>query len=328
MRHDWDVHLSRWTEAGVVDAATAERIRSWEAKQAGPQGLSWPTRIALAFGALLICAGVLLFVSAHWDELSPGQRMALVLSMVAVFHAGGAYAAGRFELLSMALHTIGTITLGAGIALAGQIFNISEHWPSAVLMWAVGAAAAWALLGHWTQGALTAILLPAWLVSEWTVHVQQAHSYYVLPVFVGLCGLSFAYLGARRGAADRPLRRALGWIGGLALLPAAAPLAVNVAKPPADGDVAVAWIIAVLAPLIVAGCLRGRGAIWIAGFVAWSALTGLESLKHEGSVPVYLLYAIGSLGLAAWGMREFRVERVNLGIAGFAITVAVFTFHR
>src|ERR1019366_3532462 len=113
---------------------------------------------------LLLASGVLLFVSAHWDDLSAGQRMALVLLMVAVFHVGGAVAAGHFEALSVALHTIGTVALGAGIALAGQIFNLSEHWPAAVLLWAAGAALAWALLKHWTQAALMAILFPYWLL--------------------------------------------------------------------------------------------------------------------------------------------------------------------
>jgi hypothetical protein len=57
-------------------------------------------------------------------------------------------------------------------------------------------------------------------------------------------------------------------------------------------------------------------------------LTAFIVFTREGSVPVYLLYATGSLGHAAWGMRELRVERVNLGIAGFAITVAVFYFSQ
>jgi uncharacterized membrane protein len=75
--------------------------------------------------------------------------MGLLVLMIAVFHAGGAAIGERFESLSIALHTIGTISLGAGIALAGQIYHLSEHWPSAILLWAVGSAIAWALLRQW-----------------------------------------------------------------------------------------------------------------------------------------------------------------------------------
>src|ERR1035437_6967207 len=85
MRNDWDVHLARWMAAEVLDSDTAARIRLWESENARSQGLRWPILIALAFGALLLASGVLLFVSAHWDDLSAGQRMALVLLMVAVF---------------------------------------------------------------------------------------------------------------------------------------------------------------------------------------------------------------------------------------------------
>jgi len=41
---------------------------------------------------------------------------------------------------------------------------------------------------------------------------------------------------------------------------------------------------------------------------------------------VYALCALGSIGLIAWGMKERREERVNLGIAGFALTVLFFYF--
>src|SRR5271166_3271999 len=156
MRNDWESHLDQWILAGVIDPATGQRIRAWESEQARPQGFRWPILIALAFGAILLGAGVLLFVSAHWDELSATQRMTLVVLMVAIFHVGGASVASRFEGLSVALHTLGTVALGAGIALAGQIFNLSEHWPAAILLWAVGAVLAWALLRHWTQATLTA----------------------------------------------------------------------------------------------------------------------------------------------------------------------------
>ena len=177
MRTDWESHLEQWILTGVLDPATGQRIRAWESQRARP-GLRWPISIALAFGALLLGAGVLLFVSAHWDELSASQRMAVVVLMVAIFHAGGASVASRFQGLSIALHAIGTVALGAGIALAGQIFHLSEHWPGAILLWTVGSTLAWALLRHWTQAALTAILIPYWLAGEWWIWVHDNHTFY------------------------------------------------------------------------------------------------------------------------------------------------------
>ena len=93
MSRNWQESLERWTAAGLVDPAAAARIRAWEAEHGGEERKSRLALIAFAFGALLLTAGVLLFVAAHWDRLAPGGRFALVLAMIAVLHAGGAFAA-------------------------------------------------------------------------------------------------------------------------------------------------------------------------------------------------------------------------------------------
>jgi uncharacterized membrane protein len=327
MPNDWESHLERWTSAGIVNAATAGQIRHWEASQARPGGLRWPILLALAFGALTLGAGVLLFVSAHWDELDAGARMTLVLLMVAVFHAGGAAVAARFQSLSITLHTVGTVALGAGIALAGQIFHLSEHWPTAVLLWAVGAVIGWILLRHWTQAALVSILVPYWLAGEWWVRMSEVRSDYIAPVAGGICALSFTYLTARRAANDDPLRKALGWLGGIALLPAAL-VAAAVATPPGkllDSQM-IAWSIAALLPLALAVVLRGRAAVWNGIAVAWALLLAPLGSGPGDHILTYVWCAIGSIGLAWWGVRESRSERINLGMAGFAITLLAFYF--
>jgi uncharacterized membrane protein len=40
----------------------------------------------------------------------------------------------------------------------------------------------------------------------------------------------------------------------------------------------------------------------------------------------YTVCALGSMGLIAWGLKEARKERINLGVAGFALTVLFFYF--
>src|SRR5437870_10908356 len=85
-----DKQLKRWISAGVVDAGTAARIRTFEESQGSSERLRWPVLLAVALGGVLLCAGVLLFVAAHWDELSPAWRFTLVLILVAVFPLAGA----------------------------------------------------------------------------------------------------------------------------------------------------------------------------------------------------------------------------------------------
>jgi hypothetical protein len=61
---------------------------------------------------------------------------------------------------------VGTVSTGAAIALVGQIFNIQEHWPGAVLLWAIAALAGWILLRDEAQQILTLLLFPAWMLCE------------------------------------------------------------------------------------------------------------------------------------------------------------------
>lgn len=165
--------LVRWESAGVLDAAAAGRIREWEVEQKKPAGLRWQVLVALILGAILLACGVALFVSAHWDEMGPGGRLAIVMAMVAVFHAGGALASERFRHLSTVLHAVGTLSTGAAIALVGQIFNIEEHWPAAVLMWAIAATAGWICLRDQAQEVLSLLLFPAWMLSEMAYYTER-----------------------------------------------------------------------------------------------------------------------------------------------------------
>ena len=179
--------LNRWTSAEVLAPAAAARILAWEAEQkngaslpgeegssaTAAAGLAWQGLVALILGGILLATGVILFVSAHWEDIGPGARFALVMAMVAVFHAGGALVREKYLALSTALHAVGTISTGAAIALVGQIFNIEEHWPAAILLWAIAALAGWVLLHDQAQQILTLLLFPAWILCELAFYAGQ-----------------------------------------------------------------------------------------------------------------------------------------------------------
>jgi len=69
--------LVEWSEAGLLDTVTADRIRAFEHERAGSARLRAPILIAVALGGVLLGAGVLLFVAAHWEALAPSSRFAL-----------------------------------------------------------------------------------------------------------------------------------------------------------------------------------------------------------------------------------------------------------
>lgn len=336
----WEKELDRWLESGVIDAATAQRIRAFETSRDRGQGLHWPVLLAVAFGALLLCAGVLLFVASHWDSLSPTGRFSLTLAMVAIFHVAATCSAVRFPPLSSALHAVGTVSLGAGIFLAAQIFHLQEHWPGGVMLWALGAWGAWALLHDWPQAALAAILTPVWLAGEWTEATRGWQGGEKV-LAEGLLLLAITYLSAVLPGRESAVRKALAWIGGITLLPLACATVFSDLQRYGSQDVppaylAVGWGVALVVPLAVSLMQRGRAAWMNVVAAVWVLLLGSTSLERHllgtgryafwEQAGFYLVSAAGSIALIAWGLREARRERINLGIAGFALTVLAFYF--
>jgi uncharacterized membrane protein len=340
MANPLDKQLERWVSAGVVDASGAARIRTFEESRNPSERLRWPVLLALGLGGVLLCAGILLFVAAHWDELSQTARYTLVLLLVALFPICGAFSAEKFPALSTTLHGIGTVCLGAGIFLAAQIFNLEENWTNGILLWAAGALAGWLLLRAWPHAALLAVLVPVWLTGQWINRVGLAWEGSSSAVWDGLLLLALTYFSARMSDRESPERRALVWIGGLALLPCAIMAVVertefarSYSKETVSSPfLVIAWIIAIGAPLGLALLLR-KTASWMNAISAVWVL-GLDLVTPRGTyrwdswdaLGFYIWAAIGAFGLIAWGVAERRRERINLGVAGFGITVLFFYF--
>jgi hypothetical protein len=335
--HNWNYWMARWAEAGLIDGDTAARIRDYETAHAGSGRLRWPVLLAIAFGAVMLGGGVLLFVAAHWDALSPAARFTIVLAMVGGFHLAGALAGDRVPHVSSALHGLGTIALGAGIALAGQIFNLDEHWPSGILMWAVGAAAGWFVLRQTPQAALLAILTPAWLLSEWEVATFR-HQHWITNgvAAAGICLTALTYFTIPTRPDSAGWERALRWVGGIGLLPAALLLAFVAAgewmgpgtrSAPSVAMQTLTWLVAIGGPLALAALVRRQRAWTQATAAAWMiALLFVE--PAFGRLTPYGWWLIGAIGLVASGVRDGDSPRVNMGSAIFAGTVVAFYFSQ
>jgi uncharacterized membrane protein len=339
--------LKRWQSAGVLDADAASRIRTYEAEQEHPSGLSWHGRVALILGGILLASGVVLFVSAHWDQLGPAWRYTFAMLLVAVFHIGGAIARPRYHGLSTTLHAVGTVATGAAIALVGQIFNIEEHWPAAILLWAIAALAGWALLRDQAQQTLTLLLFPAWLISEWTYagdnHIGVAvyvgrfllvwsalyltafldsprkivdGTLFAVATFASLTGVAMSLDGWQSWSNTQTFlpfhTRFWGWI-----IIAALPLLFSLIRLRKSS-------LPVLASIVVALALPWCTRTWTEHYpigAGYGAYTRTDpSLTAQAVVAAYCVFFIW------WGVRLVNRSLVNLAIVGFGATVAWFYF--
>ncbi len=339
---DFERHLTRWQKAGLLDAELASRIRAFESEEKKPAGLRWQVIVVLILGAILLACGVALFVSAHWEKIGPLARLALVLAMVSLFHLGGGWARGRFQGLSTALHAVGTLSTGAAIALVGQIFNIEEHWPAAVLMWAVAALAGWALLHDEAQQTLTLLLFPAWMLSEFSYY---AEGHIGEQVYIGrfLVVWAVLYLTFFIGSGRKVLPWILyassaiyGLVGVVLLLGGWHSWGDQTYLP--LGLRSWGWVEIAAIPLLFAVFKFGKSVIPVAVAIVFSiALPWCQRIwtdhepygdwaRNKPNLAAHALVAAFCVFLIWWGVRQASQALVNLGIIAFAIAVFWFYF--
>ena len=358
---DYESLLKRWQSAGLLDPDSAARIRSWEATQqpvsvpstsqkldaTRADGIAWQGRVALILGGILLASGIILFVSAHWDQLGPGMRFLLVIAMVSVFHFGGAMVRDKYPATSTTLHAVGTISTGAAIALVGQIFNIQEHWPAAILMWTIAALFGWILLRDQAQQTLTLLLFPSWLICEWNYTAQNEIG---ADVYLGrfLFVWAILYLTIFIGTDRRTVRGILFAASAIAAVVAIFVLLESWRSwygmqpfPPLHTRIW-GWIIIAVIPILASLFRLRKSTVPVLAAIAfvialpWCMNVWVERYHYgnnysaytqtEPNLVAHALVATFCVFLIWWGMKQVSRGLVNLGIVGFGVTVAWFYF--
>lgn len=335
--------LRRWLQAELIDADVAEAIQRWEdsqrsqSKHASVRHLTVPIRLSILLGSLLLAAGLLLFVSAHWDQMPPVWRVSLLLFIVIALHAGGAWFAERFQLMALGLHAVGTVAFGAGVFLCAQIFHLDVLWSFrwGLLLWSFGAAAGWMLLRQWPQLALLSLLLPGWISALIMFEVDRFSSseadWAVVPIAAGALLTALTYFTAPDRTPLTPARSVLMWMGGLALVPAAVTWAVVATglDLPALGQPLwlslLVWVVTLGGPVILGWWLRPHR-FWPLALAAIWMVLDLVIQVQGFSVLSFAWWGVGSVGLMLWGSTEARAERVNIGTVLLATTLIGFYF--
>jgi uncharacterized membrane protein len=120
-------------------------------------------------GAVLIASGITLLISAHWDAIPRGVKIAAGLALMLGAHGGGWWlreVQGVYRKTGEALQFIGSALFLANIALVGQIYHLSSRTPDAFLLWLVGITALPWLLRSKAQLVLVLAAFCTWFGCE------------------------------------------------------------------------------------------------------------------------------------------------------------------
>ena len=164
----WLAHeLEQWLAEGLVNNDQAAQIRARYDLSAQP--LPWARIIFSSLGAILIGLGLILFFAYNWQLMHKFAKLAIVLIALISVHGLALWYGrdnSRYPALGEGLHVLGTVFFGAGIWLIAQIYHIDEHYPTAFLIWGLGALALAWVLPSAVHGIIASILLVIWHGNE------------------------------------------------------------------------------------------------------------------------------------------------------------------
>lgn len=284
----------RWVDAGIVDEATAGEIRAHETGREheterdretasdGDEGTATvldQDRLVVALsvmGAVLVGAGILLYLAANWDRLSTASRTA-VLAGTPLFTAAVGLALARDRLpgvghaprVGHGCWFLAAAFLGPALFLLADLHALDPEFSWLLLAWGLGALPAGHVFESRPTTALGLTVLVGAVLDVGTVPTRP---------------FAVAFVGAVVVAAGLPVRDRSGRLAGVYRLVglAVATLALLLV---AAQDGRYRWIEVALEPTLVASGLVAV-AVAVAVSVAASDAVDLPAQATDGDQPV------------------------------------------
>lgn len=189
-------HIARWQRDGLIDDATADRLRADIAGQGPGFGLG---NVLAILGVILLGAALLSLIAANWEAMPRLVRVGLIFAVLWCGYLGGAWRANKGDrIFSEALYLLGAIAFGAGIALVGQMYHLSGDVASAALLWAGGTVVAALLLRSSTLVSTSIVIAGFYLVASLEPETASRLTYvWIIPVFAVIAAGLIWYAGAQ-----------------------------------------------------------------------------------------------------------------------------------
>jgi uncharacterized membrane protein len=339
--------IERIQKAGLITPEQQRRIvEHFKLKEEGSRFLT----IISFVGAILVACGIILLISANWEQIPRGIKIGVGLLLMLGAHGGGWYLRevnGQHRKTGEALHLVGSGLFLGNIALIGQIYHLSARPPNAILLWWAGIAALPWLLRSKAQHILALLAFGLWFGME--INEQGSLIYFggdeyqlLLYALLGLVYLGGGYCLRRTSFAEfaSPTEK----LGLLALTAASYPLTWGVFDRNQAALAAVSpWIFPALAALAVVAVALGVSTLpdlsrewrltWglaLAGTVALLAgalyVAPHWSVSHDRHAAGYHWVCSGVLFLFCLLQIQVGVQRrsefmLNLGVAFIALII-------
>lgn len=184
-----------WEAEGLIDSSLYQQLSErYQFNTLETASRNRFLSILMSLGGILLGIGVLTFVAANWQVWSREVRVAMLLSLFVAVNAAGFYlwrippsqnrssslsilppTKGRNKLLGEGLLLLGSLILGANMALMAQMFHIGGSSYGLFLVWGIGVLGMAYSLRLTSLGVLSALLigLGYWLaVLDWSSKVE------------------------------------------------------------------------------------------------------------------------------------------------------------
>ncbi|HTJ00921.1 MAG TPA: DUF2157 domain-containing protein [Dongiaceae bacterium] len=341
--------VQKLRDAGLISGEQGDKIIAhFGLKEEGGKFLA----IVSLIGAVLVTAGLVLVISANWDEIPRGVKIAVGLGLMLGAHGAGWWlreVQGHYRKSGEALYLVGAMLFLGNIALLGQIYNLVSRPPNAILLWWAGIAALPWILRSKALHLLALLAFGIWFGLEVNepgslIFFGNDEGQILLYALLGLGYLGLGYVLRRtRRAEFAPATEKLGL---LAFLLFAYPLTWGIWDHSGRASsVVAAWIFPALCGVALAGCAgavssltsltrqwRWTWTLTLAGAVA--LLAGQLYCAPESNwdygwqdfgyhwVAVFGLFIFCLLQIQV-GIQERSPFMVNLGITFIALDIVV-----
>lgn len=162
--HQWLARqITQWVDRDIISRDQADTLRELYPLK---DTLSLGRLLLTGIAAIMIGLGVILLFAYNWSEMSKVSKLAVIFSALLGSHLAALFIRSRSHVYSESLFALGTMLMGAGIFLVGQIYHMDSHYPNAFLFWSIGALALAWTLPSLTQAFMTMTLVVVWHFSE------------------------------------------------------------------------------------------------------------------------------------------------------------------